>query len=172
MIIFNERGDKKDNIDTIDNITIDTNQNYRTYIGIGLGLSSCIVLSGQNISAKVLLNEKMENDEQIYYISLLTIIFSLIYIILFESFEPVLDIKINLMNIISGVYYFIWMNLYLYSIKNIDLSKLTGISYISTLMSFILSSLFLGEHVFLTDVLGSIIVLCYNIYNAKYPPVD
>ena len=37
---------------------------------------------------------------------------------------------------------------------------------------FVLSAMFLGEKVFFTDVLGSLLILGYNVYNSLYPPHD
>jgi len=167
MIISNERNSNNNSSDLESN-----NDNSKLYLGIFFGIINFVFHALYQISAKVLVNENMENDDQILYIAFTNTIYSLVYLLMCESIKPCLDLGTTLMNISSGIIFYIWTTIFLYSIKNIEISKLTPISYISVIFSFFLGYLFLGEDFYLTDVLGSAIILGYNLYNVNYPPVD
>jgi len=61
------------------------------------------------------------------------------------------------------------MKLLVLSNKNIDIVKLTSIGYVQIVLAFIFGVLFLNESVALTDIIGSLIIFGYNIYNAYNP---
>ena len=74
-----------------------------------------------------------------------------------------------------GINCLIWLlstSLILMSFKGIELVKTTAIGYLNIVTVFILGVTFLGEHIYLTDVIGSLIILGFNIYNTMYPPLQ
>jgi uncharacterized membrane protein len=53
--------------------------------------------------------------------------------------------------------------------KGVDTNKTTPINYLSTDILIILGIIFLGEPLFILDVIGCMIIIGYNIYNSVYP---
>ena len=58
------------------------------------------------------------------------------------------------------------------SYKNIDMGKLTSIGYVQIIIAFCLGAIFLNETVGVLDIIGSLIIFGYNIYNVYDPPKD
>ena len=58
----------------------------------------------------------------------------------------------------------------LLSFGGVDLIKTTALNYLNIVTVFFLGVLILGESVHFTDILGSLIILGYNIFNTAYPP--
>ena len=69
----------------------------------------------------------------------------------------------------NGIIFYTATKLQIFSIKNIDIIKIISISYVTLITSFILGAVFLHDKVGLTDIIGSLLVLGYNLYNAIYP---
>jgi drug/metabolite transporter (DMT)-like permease len=54
-------------------------------------------------------------------------------------------------------------------IKKVDLSKSAAINYTKIVFVFIFGGIFLGEKVFFTDIIGTLLILSYMLYNLFYP---
>ena len=55
------------------------------------------------------------------------------------------------------------------ALKYITINKLMPINYLSIVFVFILGYIFLGEKIYFTDLLGSIIIVGFQLYNIYIP---
>lgn len=139
--------------------------------GFFCGLSQLMAVAVHKVSSKVLIKQKIDINTQLMYPSMACIILSIIFIPLTGK-----DFKCDFLLIFhSFLNCLIWLLstiLTLVSFKGIDLIKTTAIGYINIITVFILGIVFLGEKIFLTDVIGSLLILGFNIYNTMYPPTS
>jgi len=165
MIILNETG----STGSIKNDK-DKEDVNRIFIGFIIGISHTIFLAINQISMKKLVNSGMAPDIQIYFISIFDFILALFCSIFFKGLENiVLDLKLSTLCITNGFFFYTASKIGQISVKNIDLIKLTTVAYLSTIQAFFLGAIFLHDKVGLTDIIGSLLVLSYNIYNAYFP---
>ncbi len=131
--------------------------------------TNLLIFSLLSTSSKILIKEHIGFENQNFYIALIGIIFS--------SFFYLFDGKKNAFSLsflfifncfISGFIFFITTVFLIESLRYIDLNKTTPLSFLSTIVTFLLGTLFLGETMFLYDVIGSSIIIIYNILNYKY----
>ena len=167
LLIFN---DKQSNTK---NISIDAEEEglMKTIVGIIYGLGISLTMAILLIAIKVIVKEDLDFDDHIFYVSAINGICAFVGIIVLNEFELLLNSyfwAVTLCFIAS----FIWIlgtNLLVLSNKNIDIVKLTSIGYVQIVLAFIFGVLFLNESVALTDIVGSLIIFGYNIYNAYNP---
>ena len=69
----------------------------------------------------------------------------------------------------NGAMWVLFTRLLILSLKGVDLNKTTAIGYITVVTVFILGAIFLGEKIHVTDVIGSLLILGFNVYNSMYP---
>lgn len=55
------------------------------------------------------------------------------------------------------------------SMNNLAISKFLPLTYFGTVFIFILGWLILGERVYFTDILGSLLIVGFQIYNVWFP---
>ena len=139
-------------------------------IGCFFGIAHSLSLSFQYTYNKMLLNLKIENNILLFYLGVIVGGFSLIGSFLFSgNFNQFFNFSFILNGLINGIifYYALFLNNVAYS--KVDLISTAGVSYILTVESFILGSIFLNEPVYLLDILGTLLILSYNFYNAFKP---
>jgi drug/metabolite transporter (DMT)-like permease len=141
---------------------------YLNFIkGIMSGLFHVILVS-LNIVANKIISKEITHVEQCFYLGCTNICLGLTDMFLFSkrvAFDPFYAICafFNGLLFYSATYF---MN---ESFKGIELSKLTPMSYFNTLTVFFLGVIFLGESLFISDIIGSICIISFNIYNAFVP---
>jgi uncharacterized membrane protein len=95
--------------------------------------------------------------------------------VLFSGSQIVYRGKINyeinfvIQCIISGVIYYISAVCAIIAIRGVCLNKTIPLNYIPLVMSTILGVVILGESVFYTDVIGTLLICGYNVYDIVYP---
>ena len=55
------------------------------------------------------------------------------------------------------------------SMNNLAISKFLPLTYFGTVFIFILGWLILGERVYFTDIIGSLLIVGFQIYNVWFP---
>ena len=55
------------------------------------------------------------------------------------------------------------------AINNIALSKYLPLTYFGTVFIFILGWIILGERVYFSDIIGSLLIIGFQIYNVWFP---
>jgi len=177
LIIFNDKKqilineEKVDNIDTYQNNIQNTdkkasiNELFQLGIGIMLGLSHTFANTFVWIASKKMVNDKMETNIQIFFTSINNFFMGTLFVILFDDFRKLLNFWYFICCCFSGIFNYIGVLLITHSLTNVDLIKITSLSYFRNVISFIIGPVFLGEIVGITDVIGSLMILGYNLYN-------
>ena len=144
---------------------------WTLFMGTFWGIVQLTTVALHRVSSKLLVKIKVDENAQVMYPSIACCVLPLICIILFGKhfsfgFWYVFNCGFN------GFLWILFTRLLVVSLRGVDLSKTTAIGYLSVMTVFILSAMFLGEKVFFTDVLGSLLILGYNVYNSLYPSHD
>lgn len=71
--------------------------------------------------------------------------------------------------IITGVIYFIFLACLTNEIKLVGFSPLAPLSYVSIVVVFILGIIFINEPIYFTNVIGSLLIVSLQFYNAYKP---
>ena len=168
LIVMNE---KKEGSTGEDTKVKDSPTLYTLVCGFLCGCAQLLAVAVHRVSSKVLVKQKIDMNTQLMYPSFACIVLSFIFIPLCGR-----EFKCGFWLIFhSGLNCLIWLLstiLILVSFKGIELVKTTAIGYLNIVTVFILGVLFLGETIYLTDVIGSLLILGFNIYNTMYPPKD
>ena len=168
LIVMNE---KKEGSTGEDTKVKDSPTLYTLVCGFLCGCAQLLAVAVHRVSSKVLVKQKIDMNTQLMYPSFACIVLSFIFILLCGR-----EFKCGFWLIFhSGLNCLIWLLstiLILVSFKGIELVKTTAIGYLNIVTVFILGVLFLGETIYLTDVIGSLLILGFNIYNTMYPPKD
>ena len=174
IIILNEHSappnKKEDNKN--DNKDKNTSNDVGTY-GVLLGLGLCIISVGFNaiinIASKILASHRVSLNNQMVYIGATNMMYSIIYII----FKRKMCLKPGylIMCIIHGFFFYVYYVCYNRALQLAQVSKIIIINYLQIVFVFLMANLFLGEGIYFTDILGTIIMMSYMVYNALNPIV-
>lgn len=167
FIVLNERDANKPSSDSNDS-NIFTPTAVETLYGVCFACFSACTVSVVIIANKVLVNNKVSINSQMFYVGMSTMTYSTIYIIFFGGVE--LDIGYLAMCSFHGLFFFFGNIFYNMALQRSPLSKLILVSYLNVVFVFILSFIFLHERIFITDIFGAIIILSYLLYQAYNPP--
>ena len=174
IIILNEHSapsdkakeDKKDNKDK-------NNSSDAGVYGVLLGLVLCIISVGFNaiinIASKILASHRVSLNNQMIYIGATNMMYSIIYIIIKR--KMCLKPGYLIMCIIHGFFFYVYYVCYNRALQLAQVSKIIIINYLQIVFVFLMANLFLGEGIYFTDVLGTIIMMSYMVYNALNPIV-
>jgi drug/metabolite transporter (DMT)-like permease len=172
IIILNEHSappnKKEDNKN--DNKDKNTSNDVGTY-GVLLGLGLCIISVGFNaiinIASKILASHRVSLNNQMVYIGATNMMYSIIYII----FKRKMCLKPGylIMCIIHGFFFYVYYVCYNRALQLAQVSKIIIINYLQIVFVFLMANLFLGEGIYFTDILGTIIMMSYMVYNALNP---
>ena len=146
----------------------DNNEIIKILKGTFWGFFQLITIGFQRVSNKKLLKQNILQDDQLIFSSILNIILAFICSKIrneYFSFNIIYIFNCS----INGLLWLSFNRLYIISLKNIALSKTTSIGYISMVTVFILGVIVLNEKVFISDIIGSLLILGFNVYNSLYP---
>ena len=73
------------------------------------------------------------------------------------------------MCIIHGFFFYVYYVCYNRALQLAQVSKIIIINYLQIVFVFLLANIFLGEGIYSTDIIGTIIMMSYMIYNALNP---
>ena len=147
IIILNEK--KSPNKSTKDKK--DNNSGFGVFIGVFLSLISVIFYAIINISSKILASHRVSLNNQMIYIGGANIMYSFVYIL----FKRKMCLKIGylIMCIFHGSFFYIYYICYNRALQLAQVNK------------------FLGEAIYVTDILGTLIMMSYMVYNVLNPIV-
>ena len=176
MIVSNER--KPTNInedkDSINRNLLDLTLRYLDeqsngiLIGAVSAASHLTICAFANFSQRELAKENILGDEQNFWLGVYNCFFSFI-VMTFQGNFGLSNIKYPLYVLTNGpIFYF--ANYYTAeALKFISINKLIPLNYLTIVFVFILGYIFLGEKVYFTDLLGSIIIVGFQLYNIYVP---
>ena len=166
LIILNENKSNKNNKKENNENIITTAQ---IILGVFLAFSSAFFYAFINIASKILANNRVSVNNQMIYIGSANMIYSFIYII--YKRKMCLKLGYLIMCIFHGSFFYIYYVCYNRALQLAPVSKVVIITYLQIVFIFILSDIFLGERVYTTDVLGSLLMISYMVYNILKPIV-
>jgi drug/metabolite transporter (DMT)-like permease len=142
----------------------------KTLIECCYGIIHTFSISLNVTSTKILLNQKINNYVLIFYLGAANCILShLVWLFIGARREMWMNKCFVFNDLLNGVQFFSFTYLINESYKHLDLIQTAGIGYLIIIESFILGALFLGENVYFSDILGSLMIVIYNILNYYFP---
>ena len=172
IIILNEHSAPSDDSEEDKKDNKNNSSDVGTY-GVLLGLGLCIISVGFNaiinIASKILASHRVSLNNQMIYIGATNMMYSIIYII----FKRKMCLKPGylIMCIIHGFFFYVYYVCYNRALQLAQVSKIIIINYLQIVFVFLMANIFLGEGIYFTDVLGTIIMMSYMVYNALNPIV-
>jgi drug/metabolite transporter (DMT)-like permease len=158
LIVSNDRSNTNDK-KTSNNLL------YGTLFGI-VHMSTVAL---NNISNKIMITEKIRFEVLSFWTGLNNVLSSVIYSLISNEVLVNLNVTLVFHACFNSIMIYIAQFLVNRGLSLIDLSKTTAISFTATLTVFILGVCLLGETLYLTDILGSLLILGFNVYNSYYP---
>ena len=168
IIILNEQKSKST---SSENVEVKDNGNESNHLGIILG----VILSGIsvffyaiiNISSKILASHRVSLNNQMIYIGSANVMYSFIYIL----FKRKICLKFGyiMMCILHGFFFYLYYICYNRALQLAQVNKIVVITYLQIVFVFILGNIFLGEKIYDTDIIGTLLMMSYMIYNVLNP---
>jgi drug/metabolite transporter (DMT)-like permease len=138
--------------------------------GVGYGILHLLSMALVIIGVKVIAVENITTNEQCNYIGTTNIAMGIVVhfalpnlTITFNSIGFILGCSLNGVIFYLGTYFFVE------ALKGIGINKVSPLSYINTITVFILGVIFFGESIYFTDLIGSGLILAFNVYNSMFP---
>ena len=160
IIVLNEK-----KVNNSNNITTHTFK--ETLTGVFFGIINIFLLALVLVANKILANNKIAIGTQMFYVAISTMTYSSIYSIIFGG--VVLDPGLLFMCAIHGIFFYLGNVTNNKALQKAPLSKLIIFNYLQIIFVFLLAYIFLNEKIFFTDIIGTIIILSYMIYNSLNP---
>jgi len=147
----------------------DHKSSFGVFIGVFLSLISVIFYAIINISSKILASHRVSLNNQMIYIGGANMMYSFVYIL----FKRKICLKIGylIMCIFHGSFFYIYYICYNRALQLAQVNKIVIITYLQIVFVFILANIFLGEAIYATDILGTLIMMSYMVYNVLNPIV-
>ena len=155
LIVNNERADKVSLNEGLYGFS-DTD----IIIGSVFGVVSTLFLTFICFGAKVLVNDRISNHIVAFYTGFFNILFAGIYCL--YNLELAFDWKYTLYIFSNGLLFYIALWLFNAGLKYVTNSQISALGYLSIIIIFVLGFILLGESIFITDIIGSLLILSYN----------
>lgn len=136
-------------------------------LGISSAIINCLASGFVNVAQKVLGDDRLSNNVQVFYVSLVLIICSLVFCTVTLNFG--LDWIVISMGTLNGGFYYFANHYFQEALKVLNVSGSVPFVYFCTLFVFVESVFILGEPLYFTDILGSLIIVSFHFYNAWKP---
>ena len=149
--------------------TTETKDSGSSEIIIGVFCIFCSMTFGaiENISNKKLTNNKIPVSTQLFYVGVTHSIYSFLWMLFTVDFEY--TVKYFIMSMLHAILFFTGNYFFNKGLQRIDLSKSSLIQYSKIVFVFILSVVLLGQKIFLTDIIGSVIIVSFMVYHIMNP---
>ena len=146
----------------------ESNTNYsNVFIGL-LSMAANILLSGAiGVVNKIMADKKISLFTQLFYFGIFHSLYSFLWMLFTNDFDYTI---LYFFLCAAHACLFYLGNYFNYiGLKLIDLSKTSLLQYTKIIFVFLLGSLLLGEKVFFSDIVGSVIIISYMIYHVINP---
>ena len=160
MIVFNDKKDK--------GASSKNNTTFDMFVGVTIALTHMTFVAFSNFGQKLLCKEKMMPEVQNFYLGLFNSIPAFVVMLI--------ERKTGISNILYVIYAF--SNGFLFYLANycmaealniMPMNKFIPMNYLKVVFIFIFGFVILGEHVFFTDIVGSALIVGFQVYNVCYP---
>jgi len=145
--------------------TQNTQNTSEILLGTILGILAMLMISLNVIATKILVADKINFNNQMFYIGLSNAILGLISSIF--SFYISFRLSFILVCFVNSLTFYISSKFMILAFEYIDAAKTTPLAYLGIIVNFVLGVILLGEPVFLTDLIGSLVILGCNVYYAR-----
>ena len=140
---------------------------YEIFIGVLCNFLSMITGGIEGVCNKIMANKKTPITSQMFYVGCSHCFYSFLWMLITNDFDY--TTKYFLMCMGHGILFFCGFFFFNKGLQIIDLSKTSIIQYSKIVFVFILGTIFLGQQVFFSDILGSSIIVGFMIYHVSNP---
>ena len=146
-----------------------SSQEEKGNVGLGLIYISGNILfwGGVVFSQKLMMLEGVSTDTQIFYTGFSNTILGILICIYEGNFG--LNLWLIFFTFLNAVIFYYGQAITDWSLQCMDVAKFAPTTYIQTLFIFILSLIIFGEKFYLTDIIGSFLIVSFHLYNAYNP---
>ena len=140
---------------------------YEIFLGVLCNFLSMITGGIEGVCNKIMAKEKTPITSQMFYVGCSHCFYSFSWMLITRDFDYTL--KYFLMCMGHAILFFGGFFFFNKGLQIIDLSKTSIIQYSKIVFVFILGTIFLGQKVFFSDILGSSIIVGFMIYHVLNP---
>jgi len=144
------------------------NTNFDMFVGVTIALSEMTLSAFANFGQKLLCNEKMIPEVQNFYLGLFNSIPAFV-VMLIERKTGISNIAYILYAFSNGFLFYLANYCLAETLNIMPMNKFIPMNYIKVVFIFIFGFVILGEHVFFTDIVGSALIVGFQVYNVCYP---
>ena len=167
IIILNEKKSNNNNKTSEETENNNETNHLGVLLGVILSAISVFFYAIINISSKILASHRVSLNNQMIYIGGANVMYSFVYILIKRKI--CLKIGYIMMCILHGFFFYLYYICYNRALQLAQVNKIVVITYLQIVFVFILGNIFLGEKIFETDILGTILMMSYMIYNVLNP---
>lgn len=143
------------------------NDNKSVFIGILFSFGYLSTLCVSKFAQKMLCKDHMTPEVQTFYLGFFTALQA--FILLLFDFKLGLNIVYILYCFSNGLVFTLVNILCTEAMNNLAISKYLPLTYFATVFIFVLGWVVLGERVYFTDIIGSLLIVGFQLYNAWFP---
>jgi len=165
MMIMNDEKYQDSKAEADKNLLEPKEDALEIFMGFFYGILAMISMALIVVTTKILIIEKIDFKNQIFYIGLTNSVFALIFG--FFSLEFYMDGLLIFLILFSGVTYYLGLLFLNLGLELVDAAKTSPLAYIGIVINFLLGAVMIGEPVFFTDILGSLIIIICNVCYSK-----
>jgi drug/metabolite transporter (DMT)-like permease len=143
------------------------NDNKSVFVGIIYAFGYLATLCVSKFAQKMLCKDHMTPEVQTFYLGLFTALQACIFSVF--DFKLGLNIYYILYCFSNGLIFTLVNVLCTEAMNNLAISKYLPLTYFATVFIFVLGWIVLGERVYFTDILGSLLIVGFQLYNAWFP---
>ena len=167
IIILNEKKSNNNNKTSEETENNNETNHLGVLLGVILSAISVFFYAIINISSKILASHRVSLNNQMIYIGGANVMYSFIYILIKRKI--CLKIGYIMMCILHGFFFYLYYICYNRALQLAQVNKIVVITYLQIVFVFILGNIFLGESIYNTDIIGTILMMSYMIYNVLNP---
>ena len=134
------------------------------YAGLFFAILFLITLSFNTTGQKMMANEKMPPDVQNFYLGFYNVLPGLI-MCLYQGYFAFGHTKYILLCMSNGFLFYLANYCTSVCYEYIDISKFIPVTYLNIVFTFMLSVFILGEPLFLTDLVGALLIIGFQFWN-------
>ena len=137
------------------------------FFGCLYSLGYLVILCLPKFAQKMLCKDHMTAEVQTYYLGLFTVLQAFFFLLF--NFNLGLNIYYILYCFSNGLIFAAMNITNTIAINNNAISKFLPLTYFGTVFIFVLGWFVLGERVYFSDIVGSLLIIGFQIYNAWFP---
>ena len=143
-------------------------ENKSLLVGCLIAIIHLTILSFVVFAQKYLCMENLTGEIQNYYLGMFNSLPAL-FLMMVENHYGLSSPLYCLYGMSNGVVFFIANYCQAEALNYMKINKFMPITYLNIVFVFILGLLFFGEKIYLTDIIGSLMILGFQIYNIMIP---